>query len=391
MESYQKTKVYVSDPWYPGTNSYVWNMHYRKIQLADGNKKGKECNSQWKDKDGYGCEVYRKNKWCSANGGYGVNWNSWKFHSFKGKTALVCPQCGCTRNCDPKWQDAQCFTCDDYKKYKICTSNGGYGPGWTNLTFDDFSSDAGRTAEACPQCGCKESKLHDWSSALKLSGRWSESGWRIVSTHTLRSQVKKIGKTGVKYMAQTVNSLGDYGNASLNVSLFVNRASCLKYFWRLESEENYDFLSLYLNQVKRETFAGKSEKHSSWTERQVTLSKGKNDLSWEYKKDSGNSRGTDAAFVANIRLVTGSCLITDCLKSGWDYWPISYKKFKNIANAKACQVLCQRHSKCQVFTYLAKKDALGGRAKKNCYIIFAHNGLRSKKLKGAMSGPRICG
>merc|ERR1712173_498519 len=96
----------------------------------------------------------------------------------------------------------------------------------------------------------------------------------------------------------------------------------------------------------------------TWHSRQIQVSKGRNTLSWIYRKDAGHSCGKDLAWIANIHMVAGKCFIKDCLKKGWDYWPIHYSKLSNVANAKACQVLCQKNNKCQVFTYLKSKDSL---------------------------------
>merc|ERR1712130_73519 len=156
---------------------------------------------------------------------------------------------------------------------------------------------------------------------------------------------------------------------------------------RVRSEENYDFLSFYANKVKKGTFSGHMKK---WQLRQVQLSRGRNTLSWVYEKDSGDSKNGDGAWLANIKLVSGKCSIPNCLKKGWSYWAIGSSKVSNVPSAKACQRLCQRNKKCQVFSYLTLKDAKNRPANKDCYIIFAHNGLASKTLKGATSGPRFC-
>merc|ERR1712130_1078785 len=140
---------------------------------------------------------------------------------------------------------------------------------------------------------------------------------------------------------------------------------------------------------------------TKWQTRQVQVSRGRITLSWVYQKDSGGSRGGDKddlgdsrngdqAWVANIRLVGGSCSFRNCLMKGWDYWAISYSKVSNVASAKACQVLCQKNNRCQVFSYLTIKDSLNRAANKDCYIIFVHNGLAYTTLKGATSGPRFC-
>merc|ERR1712130_817546 len=245
---------------------------------------------------GHRCDIYKKHQWCTASGHYGKNWNTWQFYKVNDKTALTCPQCGCKSKCDPNWKDAHGLSCSEYQKLKICTPQGGYGPGWANLTFADFTDCHGRTAKVCPQCGCKEPRRYDWSSALKFKGRWTASGWEI-------ARDKRNPRILV---ARTMNIIGNYGRAYLTVSFVVSRISCIKYSWRLHSEENYDFLSLYVNGVKKINITGHLQ---HWQSRQVQVSSGEKTLSWVYQKDSGYSSGTDRAWVVNIRLVRGKCLV----------------------------------------------------------------------------------
>merc|ERR1712130_992349 len=270
--------------------------HWSKVCRKPIFRPDRRCNTSWKDQDGYGCDTYKKHQWCTASGQYGKNWNTWQFYKVNGKTALTCPQCGCKSNCDPNWKDAHGLSCSEYQKLKICTPQGGYGPGWANLTFSDFSDCYGRTAKVCPQCGCKEPRRYDWSSALKFKGRWTASGWEI-------ARDKRNPRILV---ARTMNIIGNYGRAYLTVSFVVSRISCMKYSWRLHSEENYDFLSLYVNGVKKINITGHLQ---HWQSRQVQLSSGEKTLSWVYQKDSGYSSGTDRAWVVNIRLVRGKCLV----------------------------------------------------------------------------------
>jgi len=65
-----------------------------------------KCDENWKAKnhktsDVKNCKRYSNEGWCHKNGGYGPNWNfdEWnnfgKYADVEGRTALVCPQCGC--------------------------------------------------------------------------------------------------------------------------------------------------------------------------------------------------------------------------------------------------------------------------------------------------------
>jgi len=63
---------------------------------------GQRCDGRWKAHNGNGCEKYGERNWCKTNGNhYGSNWNHKKWKTFEhwadseGRTALICPQCGC--------------------------------------------------------------------------------------------------------------------------------------------------------------------------------------------------------------------------------------------------------------------------------------------------------
>ena len=67
------------------------------------------CNQQfdeWTDRDGFGCDFYLDENWCSE-GTYGSNWGNRGFFLDYMKTGLNeknrltasnCPQCGCRGN-----------------------------------------------------------------------------------------------------------------------------------------------------------------------------------------------------------------------------------------------------------------------------------------------------
>ena len=61
-----------------------------------------ECNPKYKDKDGFACDAYSKNNWCTQTGGQGPAWDPDypsidDYYNANGETPLVCPQCGCNK------------------------------------------------------------------------------------------------------------------------------------------------------------------------------------------------------------------------------------------------------------------------------------------------------
>ena len=61
-----------------------------------------ECNSRYKDKDGFACDSYSRNNWCTETGDQGPAWDTDyppidEYYNANGETPLVCPQCGCNK------------------------------------------------------------------------------------------------------------------------------------------------------------------------------------------------------------------------------------------------------------------------------------------------------
>jgi len=59
--------------------------------------------------------------------------------------------------CDGEWTSRGRGTCEDYQRNEWCKQNGDYGDGWILKTYnlyDDWADTFGRTALVCPQCGC---------------------------------------------------------------------------------------------------------------------------------------------------------------------------------------------------------------------------------------------
>merc|ERR1719348_1172931 len=64
------------------------------------------CDVGWKSKTNKTCCEYETKEWCQRNGEFGKNWDKQEWGTFddwaneQGRSALVCPQCGC----DPRRQ-----------------------------------------------------------------------------------------------------------------------------------------------------------------------------------------------------------------------------------------------------------------------------------------------
>jgi len=84
----------------PCTDSYTASTCKKLQSQQPSGVKSSNCDSAWNSK-GDGCQKFADMKWCKKDGDhYGDNWlKEWgtfeKWADGKGRTALVCPQCGC--------------------------------------------------------------------------------------------------------------------------------------------------------------------------------------------------------------------------------------------------------------------------------------------------------
>jgi len=90
-----------------------------KRQLGESSK----CDANWISNSESTCKMYEDNNWCTKDGSYGTGWidsfgifDKW---AVDGRSALVCPQCGCKDSCA---SDA----CKKYPK-NACANGVAYG------------------------------------------------------------------------------------------------------------------------------------------------------------------------------------------------------------------------------------------------------------------------
>ncbi|MBK7627872.1 MAG: T9SS type A sorting domain-containing protein [Bacteroidales bacterium] len=83
---------------------------------------------------------------------------------------------------------------------------------------------------------------------------------------------------------------------SLIIKTVYTTADSLKFYYKVSSETNYDYLSFSLND--KEIFKRSGE--VPWTKRVVAVPAGLNKMEWKYKKDQSVSGGTDCAYLDMI-------------------------------------------------------------------------------------------
>lgn len=106
-----------------------------------------------------------------------------------------------------------------------------------------------------------------------------------------------FGQTSTSYSGGSATQTGKIGNnQSTYLATSVTGPGTLSFYWKVSSERNYDFLSVYLDGVSKYRWSGST----SWYKSELTIPAGTNTVKWEYAKDSTLSSGQDAGWVDNV-------------------------------------------------------------------------------------------
>jgi hypothetical protein len=91
-------------------------------------------------------------------------------------------------------------------------------------------------------------------------------------------------------------TIADKGTSSLIIRTMYEKSDSLRFYYRVSSEPDYDFLSFRLNGI--EVFKKSGE--VPWTMKSVAVPAGYNKLEWDYYKDNSKSSGYDCAWIDMI-------------------------------------------------------------------------------------------
>jgi hypothetical protein len=91
--------------------------------------------------------------------------------------------------------------------------------------------------------------------------------------------------------------------------------SQLEFWWKVSSEANYDYLSLFLDGALTNKISGDVD----WQYQQVAFTNGVHRVRWEYAKDNSVSAGADAAWLDEVRLLGQPDRDTNGIPDEWEY------------------------------------------------------------------------
>jgi|GEM_PF-2273784 len=104
--------------------------------------------------------------------------------------------------------------------------------------------------------------------------------------------------------AQSIVSgmIDNNGTTDLSLELEFAAPGAITFWSRVSSEEDYDYLRFYINDVEEAGWSGEVD----WTEHTYNVPAGTHTFRWSYEKDGSASEGTDNAWIDSITTVGGA-------------------------------------------------------------------------------------
>jgi PKD repeat protein len=118
-------------------------------------------------------------------------------------------------------------------------------------------------------------------------------------TFSLSGNANWFSQTTTTYYGGDAAQSGDIGNnQTTTMETTISGKTSVKFYWRVSSETNYDYLRFYIDGVEQTRISGSV----SWTQRSYTVSSGSHTLKWSFTKDGSVSSGSDCGWVDKLEL-----------------------------------------------------------------------------------------
>ena len=134
--------------------------------------------------------------------------------------------------------------------------------------------------------------IEDWETGDFSKYDWqnnSNQAWEIVSTDPYQGD----------YTAQS-GTIGDNQTTSFEIEYEVMGENTIKFYRKVSSENNYDYLKFYIDDAEKGQWSGTED----WEEVEFDVSSGIHTFKWSYEKDYSATGGSDKAWVDYITLPT---------------------------------------------------------------------------------------
>jgi PKD repeat protein len=116
---------------------------------------------------------------------------------------------------------------------------------------------------------------------------------------SLSGNANWFSQTTTTYYGGDAAQSGDIGNNQTStMETTISGKTSVKFYWRVSSETNYDYLRFYIDGVEQHKISGST----SWAQRTYTVSSGTHTLKWSFTKDGSVSSGSDCGWVDKLEL-----------------------------------------------------------------------------------------
>jgi PKD repeat protein len=190
------------------------------------------------------------------------------------------------------------FYIDDVEKTQICGT-----VSWTQVAYNvtagthtlKWSYTKDYSVSSGSDCG--------WVDKLEITDPAADPIAEAVDypglSFTLSGDADWFSQTSTTYYGGDAAQSGDIGNSdNSTMETTISGVTSVKFYWRVSSESNYDYLRFYIDGVQQHRISGST----SWAQRTYTVSSGTHTLKWSYTKDYSVSSGSDCGWVDKLEL-----------------------------------------------------------------------------------------
>jgi vibriolysin len=118
-------------------------------------------------------------------------------------------------------------------------------------------------------------------------------------TFTLSGNANWFSQTVTTYYGGDAAQSGAIGNSQTStMETTISGKTSVKFYWRVSSETNYDYLRFYIDGVQQASISGST----SWAQKTYTVTSGSHTLKWSYTKDASVVSGSDCGWVDYLQL-----------------------------------------------------------------------------------------
>lgn len=142
-------------------------------------------------------------------------------------------------------------------------------------------------------------ETYDWSNT-------SSSPWALVNQGVYEGEY--CLKSG---------AIGNNASTSITLSYEVGSQDSIGFYYKVSSENNYDFLKFYIDNNEQGSWSGTN--NSNWNFIQFPVTEGQHQFKWTYSKDGSQANGSDCAWidfvvlpVPNVMTASAGMDVTAC-------------------------------------------------------------------------------